>query len=47
MCSTVPGQVVQAMRLQGLSAMPLEMKQKPWASVVLHTKLETKDIPKP
>lgn len=35
-----PGQVVQAMRLEGLDALPLELKQKPWASVVIHTKLE-------
>ena len=35
-----PGQVVQAMRLEGLDAPPLELKSKPWASVVIHTKLE-------
>ena len=28
------------MRLQGLSAAPLVLKRKPWASVLVHTKLE-------
>ncbi|CAL1155438.1 unnamed protein product [Cladocopium goreaui] len=40
-----PGEVVQAMRLQGLSALPLVLKRKPWASVLLHTKLELRGKP--
>lgn len=38
--TSLPRKVMQAMRQQGLNALPLELKRKPWASVVLHTKLE-------
>eukprot|EP00434_Breviolum_minutum_P026143 symbB.v1.2.023115.t1/scaffold2083.1/size104221/5 len=40
-----PGEVMQAMRQQGLNALPLELKRKPWASVVLHTKLDLRGSP--
>eukprot|EP00435_Cladocopium_sp_Y103_P027212 s1020_g6.t1 len=39
-----PGEVVQEMRLQGLSV-PLELKRQPWASVLVHTKLELRGKP--